>query len=81
MWPRTVEALICHLADQADSQLNGDILRAAKYLSRTAVGEEIKIHSSKEAFRVVKAKDVDGWKGVKEVVEKSKPAYTRKGDH
>jgi len=72
MWPRTVEALICHIADQADSQLNGDILRAARYLSRTAIGEDVKIQSSKKAFEIVNAKSVDGWKGVKKTVEKIK---------
>ena len=75
MWPRTVEALICHIADQADSQLNGDVLRAARYLSRTAIGEEVKIQNSKEAFEIVNAKNVSGWEGVKKTVEKIK-TYT-----
>ena len=70
MWPRTVEALICHLADQADSQLNGEVLRAAKYLSRRATGEELPVLSSKEAFEIVNSKTVEGWSGVNEVVER-----------
>ncbi len=64
MWPRTVEALICHLADQADSQLNGEVLRAARYLSRTATGEELSFLTSKEAFEIVRSKSVEGWEGV-----------------
>jgi putative nucleotidyltransferase with HDIG domain len=68
VWPRTVEALVCHLADQADSQLNGEILRAARYLSRTATGEELALLTSKEAFEVVRSKSTEGWKGVSKAV-------------
>ncbi|MFP3985520.1 MAG: HD domain-containing protein [Candidatus Bathyarchaeia archaeon] len=72
MWPRTVEALICHLADQADSQLNGEVLRAARYLFRTVTGEEIPLLTSKEAFEIVHSKTLEGWKGVSKAVEKIK---------
>jgi putative nucleotidyltransferase with HDIG domain len=78
MWPRTVEALICHLADQADSQLNGEVLRAAKYLSRSVTGEELSLLTSKEAFEIVHSKTVEGWKGVSETVEKIRRKRTRK---
>jgi putative nucleotidyltransferase with HDIG domain len=70
MWPRTVEALICHLADLADSQLNGEVLRAAKYLSRKATGEELTPLTSKEAFDIVYSKTVEGWEGVNKSVQK-----------
>ena len=72
MWPRTVEALICHLADQADSRLSGDVLRAARYLSRTATGEELVLLTSKETFEIVHSKTVEGWEGVSKAVEKIK---------
>ena len=72
MWPRTVEALICHLADQADSRLSGDVLRAARYLSRTATGEEHMLLTSKETFEIVHSKTVEGWEGVSKAVEKIK---------
>ncbi|MDH5447977.1 MAG: HD domain-containing protein [Candidatus Bathyarchaeota archaeon] len=72
MWPRTVEALICHLADQADSRLNGDVLRAARYLLRTATGEELTLMTSKEAFEIVHSKTVEGWEGVNKAIEKIK---------
>lgn len=72
MWPRTVEALICHLADQADSQLNGEVLRAARYLSRVTVGEELDFLTSEEAFEIVNAKTVEGWEAVGEAVERIK---------
>jgi 7,8-dihydroneopterin 2',3'-cyclic phosphate phosphodiesterase len=70
MWPRTIEALVCHLADITDSRLNGEVLRAARYLSRGATGEELDVASSKEAFEVVYSKVVEGWDGVKKSVEK-----------
>jgi len=70
IWPRTIEALVCHLADVTDSRLNGEVLRAARYLSRTATGEELHISTSKEAFEIVHSKVIEGWDGVKKTVEK-----------
>lgn len=78
MWPRTVEALICHLADQVDSQLNGEVLRAARYLSRTATSEELTLLTSKEAFEIVHSKTVEGWEGVIRAVEKIKRQRQRR---
>ena len=68
--PRTIEALVCHLADITDSQLNGEVLRAARYLVREATGEEMRSITSKEAFEIVRSKTVEGWDGVKKTVEK-----------
>ncbi|UCE28497.1 MAG: HDIG domain-containing protein [Candidatus Bathyarchaeota archaeon] len=70
VWPRTIEALVCHLADVTDSRLNGEVLRAARYLSKVATGEELHISTSKEAFEVVRSKAVEGWDGVRRTVEK-----------
>lgn len=70
--PRTVEALICHLADLVDSRLNGEVLGAAAYLTRRAVGEELPCLTSKEAFEIVHSKAVEGWEGVAKTVEKIK---------
>ena len=70
IWPRTIEALVCHLADVTDSRLNGEVLRAARYLSRKATGEELNVVSSKEAFEVVHSKVVGGWDGVEKTVKK-----------
>lgn len=70
IWPRTIEALVCHLADITDSRLNGEVLRAARYLSREATGEQLDVVSSKEAFEIVNSKVVEGWSGVKKTVEK-----------
>jgi len=68
--PRTAEALIVHLADVADSRLNGEVLRAAQYLSREATGMELERITSREAFEIVRSKTIKGWGGVKETVEK-----------
>lgn len=68
--PRTVEALVCHLADFADSRLNGEVLNAAAYLARKASGQELTRLNSNEAFEIVHSKAVEGWKGVEKTVEK-----------
>jgi putative nucleotidyltransferase with HDIG domain len=68
--PRTVEALICHLADVTDSRLNGEVLSAAAYLSRRAVSQELFGLTSKEAFEIVHSKAIEGWRGVAKTVEK-----------
>lgn len=68
--PHTLEALICHLADFADSRLNGETMRAASYLTRRATGEELPRMNSKEAFEIVHSKSVEGWRGVQEAAER-----------
>jgi len=68
--PRTLEALICHLADITDSKLNGEVLRAAQYLAKEATGMELPQITGKEAFQIVHAKTSKGWEGVKKTVEK-----------
>ena len=70
--PHTVEALICHLADLMDSRLNGKVLNAAAYLTRRAVGEELRGLTSKEAFEIVHSKGVEGWEGVAKTVKEIK---------
>jgi putative nucleotidyltransferase with HDIG domain len=70
--PRTIEALICHLADITDSKLNGEVLRAAQYLIKEATGAELPQITGKEAFQVVHAKTMKGWEGVKKTVDKIK---------
>lgn len=68
--PRTIEALICHLADFTDSRLNGEVLSAAAYLSRRSRGHELHGMTSKEAFEIVHSKAVEGWEGVSEALDK-----------
>jgi putative nucleotidyltransferase with HDIG domain len=68
--PRTIEALVVHLADNVDSQLNGQVLDAAWYLTKKVTGEGLAKMNSKEAFEIVRAKAVKGWSGVENVVER-----------
>jgi putative nucleotidyltransferase with HDIG domain len=68
--PKSIEALICHLADSTDSRLNSEILNAAAYLSRRAVGQELFRMNSKEAFEIIHSKSVEGWEGVAKTIEK-----------
>jgi len=64
--PRTVEALICFLADFADATLNGEALDAARFLVRDCVGEEAGKLTAEEAFAIIYAKQVRGCDGVRE---------------
>jgi len=73
--PHTVEALICHLADLTDSKLNGDVLSAARYLTKEATGEELGRVSSKQAFQIVYRKAIEGWEGVRRTVEEIRARY------
>lgn len=68
--PRTAEALIVHLADMADSKLNGEVLRAAQFLSRESMGIELERLTAQEAFEIVNAKTTQGWDGVRRTMEK-----------
>jgi 7,8-dihydroneopterin 2',3'-cyclic phosphate phosphodiesterase len=69
-YPRTVEALIVHLADNTDSQLNGQVLNAAGFLVRKGNGGELSNLTSKEAFEIVRSKAAEGWKGVERSIRK-----------
>jgi len=70
--PRTLEALILHLADNADSQLNGQVLNAADFLTRKVSGEPLHRLNSKEAFEIVHSKAAEGWEGVEKALLKIK---------
>jgi hypothetical protein len=61
---------VVHLADNTDSQLNGQVLNAAGFLMRKANGENIPNLTSKEAFEIAHSKATEGWKGVERTVEK-----------
>lgn len=68
--PRTVEALVVHLADMADSRLNGEVLSAAQYLLRQATGTDLRMITATEAFEVVNAKTHRGWEAVPKTLER-----------
>ena len=71
MKPHTVEALICHLADLMDSRLNGEVMRAASYLTEKA-GGGLQVSNSRVAFEIVASKTLGGIEGVAKTIEKLK---------
>jgi len=68
--PRTVEALVMHLADNIDSQLNGQVLDAAWYLTRKAKREGRPRLNAREALEIAQTKAAEGWDGVAKSVDK-----------
>lgn len=72
MSPRTIEALIVHVADVSDSTLNGEVQDAARFILRDCTGEELATLTSEEAFHIVFAKQTKGCKGVEEELERIK---------
>ena len=68
--PKTLEALIVSVADQADSDLNSKLLRAAEYLLRRSGEQRPRIGSAQDAINVVLAKRLEGWDGVQKLVRK-----------
>jgi putative nucleotidyltransferase with HDIG domain len=71
MQPRTLEALIVQIADIADSNLNGKVVDAAKFLVKRATEGEIRQISSKDAFEIVRIKADEGLEGVRKYVMES----------
>ena len=71
--PKIIEALICYIADEADSKINGEALNAAKYLIKEETGESWDGIDSKTAFKILMLKAESGWKGLKEKIESLKP--------
>ncbi len=69
--PMTIEALICHLGDYTEANLNGEVLKAARFMVREVTGEEPQILSGKDAFAIVRSKAEKGWRGVKEYLSES----------
>ena len=69
--PKTVEALIVSVADLADSDLNGKLLRAAEYLLRRTGAYRPKLSSGKEALDVVTTKDREGWEGLRRLSDEN----------
>lgn len=66
--PKSVEALIVSVADLADSDLNGKLLRGAEYLLRRTGAENQKVVSSVDALNIVGTRDREGWDGLRRLV-------------
>ena len=58
--PRTVEAIIVHVADLADSSLNRRLLENARFTIRNCVGEEEISLDAKHAIELIKAREAGG---------------------
>jgi 7,8-dihydroneopterin 2',3'-cyclic phosphate phosphodiesterase len=76
--PRTIEALICHLADLTDSRFDGELLSAAGYLIRKATGTELRGLTSEQALAIIMSKASKGFEGVVETVDRISEERTRK---
>jgi 7,8-dihydroneopterin 2',3'-cyclic phosphate phosphodiesterase len=70
--PKTLEALIVHWADYADSQINFEMLDAARFLIKDATGEDVRNITSEKAFEIVYAKAKRGREGVRQAWRKLK---------
>jgi len=70
--PRTVEALIVHLADLIDSRLVGELQRAALSIMRKCGVEEFLPLTPKDALQIIQFKNVEGCEKVKLVAERLK---------
>lgn len=68
--PMTIEALILHLGDDTEAQLNGEVLSAARFMVREITGSEPQRLSGKEAFAVVRTKTDEGWAGLRDYLTK-----------
>ena len=68
--PMTIEALICHLADRTEAELNGEMLSAARFMIREVTGEEPKILTGREAFDIVRIKTDKGWEGLRDSIKR-----------
>jgi 7,8-dihydroneopterin 2',3'-cyclic phosphate phosphodiesterase len=75
--PMTIEALICHLADRAEAELNGEMLSAARFMIREVTGEEPQVLTGREAFHVVRTKTDRGWSGLRDILSRRERAGQR----
>ncbi len=66
--PRSLEALILHLADYLDSNLLGDILKGAQDIANRA-GKKVKIEDSRFAAMICNIMTQEGIQGVKKYLE------------
>lgn len=67
--PRTVEALVCHIADLCDAKFSGELLRSAEFLIRDCGAERPPRLTTRQAFELVLAKERGGCDGVRKTLE------------
>jgi 7,8-dihydroneopterin 2',3'-cyclic phosphate phosphodiesterase len=68
--PRTIEALVAFVSDNADATLNGEVLTAARFLLSDCAGMREVPLTAEQAFAVVHAKQTRGCEGVREELAK-----------
>ncbi|MCX8176482.1 MAG: HD domain-containing protein [Candidatus Bathyarchaeota archaeon] len=73
--PRTVEALIVHLADLIDSKLVGELQRAALSIARKCGVEEFLSLTPKDSLQIIQFKSSGGCEKVKLVAEKLRKKF------
>ena len=66
---RVIDRSHVSVADQADSDLNGKLLRAAEYLLRRSGVSRPSMGSAKEALDVVQVKSREGWDGLRRMLD------------
>lgn len=67
--PRTIEALIVHMADRTDAEINDEVLFAARDIIRECVGKEVELlPKGLSAFDVIMAKERGGCDEVKKML-------------
>ncbi len=79
MRPRTLEALVVHLADQADAELNGQILDAARYIVSISVDSYLQEEALEkiDPFEIVRERQKGGYEGVRRLVTSRLKARAR----
>jgi len=78
--PRTIEALIVHVADVADATLSGEVQDAARFLVKDCTGLDLGLLTSEEAFGIVFAKQLEGCDGVRREVSRIEERRREKAD-
>ena len=75
--PMTIEALICHLGDQTEASLNGEMLSAARFMVREVTGQEPQTLTGKEAFAIVRTKTDKGWHGLRDCLSRNQTDFSQ----
>ena len=75
--PMTIEALICHLGDQTEASLNGEMLSAARFMVREVTGQEPQTLTGKEAFAIVRTKTDKDWHGLRDYLSRNQTDFSQ----
>jgi 7,8-dihydroneopterin 2',3'-cyclic phosphate phosphodiesterase len=71
--PRTLEALIVHMADSVDAEINDEVFFAAKNIIKECMGIDLEIlPKGISPFEIIKVKKEEGCEGIKRIFEVKK---------